>query len=141
VDERFIVGKAVSVAASLYEKAQGAFVWLDPLASAELQVDPPSSDDVIGASSLLRWDVPLKGGDTYNTFAVVPFSLLNGPQLRLELIEHAESIFKKSSEIGVQVKRQRSIEFMKEANRSVGLLVEKFGKMRDQGRFGAPDAG
>jgi hypothetical protein len=117
VDDHFIVGKAVSTAASLYERAQGAFVWLDSLACAPFAgID----DERVISDGLCRWDVPLKCGDRYNTLAVIPFNTFYSSDERRELIGHASATFDRgATSIDVQVKKQRTLEFLVAADRAV----------------------
>lgn len=77
-DGRFIVGPAVDDAAENHASAQGAFAWVTPAAHAVLVApnhitaggDPPPRHPM----PLIRYDVPIKGGDRFSTYAVTPFA-------------------------------------------------------------------
>lgn len=71
-DGIFIAGPAVDDAAAMHERAQGAFVWVTPSAMAGANYDIPTVG--FPGHRLIRYPVPLKGGDTYDTFAVSPFA-------------------------------------------------------------------
>ena len=71
-DGIFIAGPAVDDAASLHEQAQGAFVWIAPSAMAGAGYDIPTVE--FTGHRLIRYAVPLKGGDSYNTYVVSPFA-------------------------------------------------------------------
>jgi hypothetical protein len=70
-DCTFIAGPAVDDAAALHEQAQGAFVWIAPSAMPGAGYAVPTVE--FSGHRLIRYRVPLKGGDTYDTFAVSPF--------------------------------------------------------------------
>jgi class 3 adenylate cyclase len=71
----FLIGEAIDEAAEAHELAQGALIWLTPKARdmvADLLRDRPSN------THLVRFPVPLKGGDTFNTFTVSPLEQAGG---------------------------------------------------------------
>ncbi len=71
-DGMFIAGPAVDDAAALHELAQGAFVWIAPSAMPGAGYDVPTVE--FSENRLIRYPVPLKGGDIYDTFVVSPFA-------------------------------------------------------------------
>jgi len=69
----FVVGAAVDEAAENERAAEGAIVWFAPSAEAAIQravkeIGPRARE----SPAWMPWNVPLKGGRTYRTFAVTP---------------------------------------------------------------------
>ena len=65
----FLIGPAIDEAAGAHELAQGAFIWLTPTARdhvAEWLKHQPHN------THLVKFDVPLKGGDTFSTYTASP---------------------------------------------------------------------
>jgi len=69
IQPHFIVGKAIDEAASYYELAQAAVVWLLPQArdivANQLRGLPSNTH-------LVRFEVPLKAGDSFDSYTVSP---------------------------------------------------------------------
>lgn len=69
IQPHFIVGKAIDEAASYYELAQAAVVWLLPhsrdIVAQHLHGQPRNTH-------LVRFDVPLKSGDAFESYTVSP---------------------------------------------------------------------
>lgn len=114
---RFIVGEAVDDAAEHHELAQGAFVWLAPRALevflAEDQSlgkragEPPS----VWPEHLIRYDVPLKGGLSFETYAVSPFGAAKSHDECDAVRDRILSSFKGGS-LDVALKRQLTQRFL-----------------------------
>jgi hypothetical protein len=76
VEGPFVVGPAIDEAAELMNLAEAAITWLAPSAYSVIQQVVSRSDaESAGADGViwLPWDVPVKGGSIYSTFAVQPF--------------------------------------------------------------------
>jgi hypothetical protein len=67
-DENIYMGSAIGEASSLYEAADGAFVWLSPGADRL-----PMSDVGRDHDGLVQYSVPLKDGRSVDTRVVSPF--------------------------------------------------------------------
>lgn len=114
---RFIVGEAVDDAAEHHELAQGAFVWLAPRALevflAEDQSlgkragEPPS----VWPEHLIRYDVPLKGGLSFETYAVSPFGAAKNHDECDAVRDRILSSFRGDS-LDVALKRQLTRRFL-----------------------------
>ena len=118
VRDHFVVGKAVTAAAELAEIAQGAFVWLDSVA---LAARAGWADPGAPYHNLMRWKVPMKGGDVFDTFAVLPFGFFHDKPTREAMIRVIDATFA-VERLDVQVKRQRTVEFLEAGNESVSRL-------------------
>jgi len=115
VSDRFVVGKAISIAASLADRAQGAFVWLDQ-----------SAVDALGTSrqgrraarfNLFHWKVPMKGGDEFETLTVTPFGPFHDADQRSQMLKRAMASFDRGEPgLDVQIKKQRTLRFLKAAD-------------------------
>ena len=111
VRENFLVGPAVDEAAAASELAQGAFIWMLPSAldlfmSYGVQKETHLRPD----RTFSAWQVPLKGGDCFNTFAVSPLSLARTEAER-DLI-HTRIMETFSGELDVQIKKQHTLRFL-----------------------------
>ncbi len=72
VQGNFLIGPAVDEAAELIDRAQGAFTWLT--SSAAERLEPVKSEaQFLASHGIVRYEVPLKGGDIFDTFTVCPF--------------------------------------------------------------------
>lgn len=108
VSPHFLIGRAIDEAASAHELAQGAFIWLTPGARdhvAHWLKDQPHN------THLIKFNVPLKGGDTFDTYTVSPLEQARdeadaGVQTRTLL-----STFS-SSTVDVAVKRQNTVKHL-----------------------------
>jgi hypothetical protein len=72
VQDTFLIDPAVDEAAELMDRARGAFTWLT--SSAAERLEPVKAEaHFLASHGIVRYAVPLKGGDTFETFAVCPF--------------------------------------------------------------------
>lgn len=113
IEDRFILGPAVDRAAGYEREAEGAFVWLDPGARALVESDQafqqnPGSTKL---AALHRYPVPIKNGQVFDTFAVVPFT----PQVAFtewpEIAERILSTFKGSA-LDIVIKHDNTKRFL-----------------------------
>jgi len=70
MDGDFVLGPAVDEAAEFMGQAEGAFVWLAQ--SAKALVDTATKPI---APTFMKYEVPMKRGMHYQTYAVVPINL------------------------------------------------------------------
>jgi len=121
VEQPFVIGPAVDEAATHMDRAQGAFTWLAPSAEDAWDrclntihfsrngksVDPISTSIRYG---LVPYSVPLKGGDSYQTYVVSPFdepfSSSEAGHLHLQIQQTFQG------PLDVQVKRQNTLSFL-----------------------------
>jgi hypothetical protein len=109
VSPHFLIGKAIDEAAAAHELAQGAFIWLTPGARdnvARLLKDQAQN------THLVEFDVPLKGGDTFNTYTVSPLEQAWGEDDAGALARTLLATFSNSS-VDVAVKRQNTLKHMR----------------------------
>jgi hypothetical protein len=117
-DDNIYLGPAINEAAELYERAEGAFVWLSPAASRF------ADDDL--QSAVVTYPVPLKGGQTLDTWVCSPFintvprSNAGGPIRRG--IENAMA----GDRPDVVVKRQNTMRFLDHIADTDPAPVERF---------------
>jgi hypothetical protein len=111
IDDRFILGPAVDEAARYEREAEGAFVWLDPVAKRILEDDPHEKADPAFPESahLHLTHVPMKQGRTFETFAVLPFK--SGSRSKEQVIDRIVSTFDMSS-LEVAIKRDNTRRFL-----------------------------
>lgn len=110
VSPHFLIGQAVDDAASAYELANAAVIWLTPAArnhvAGWLSNQPRNTH-------LVKFGVPLKGGDSFDTYTVSPLEQArdnaDANNLSLTLL----STFVGSS-IDVAMKRQNTIRHLRE---------------------------
>lgn len=106
-DDNIFFGEAIVEASSLYEAADGAFVWLSPEAAA-----PRAFNFRTGHRPLVPYDIPLKAGKTVRTQVVNPFIDINwDPSARTKIragIERAMS----GDRLDIAVKRQNTLRFL-----------------------------
>jgi hypothetical protein len=108
VDENIYVGPAINEASTLYEQADGAFVWLAPAAS---EIRLPNT---LGRNhrALVEHDVPLRDGRKIHTKVVNPFidmmpSAQPGIDVRAGIVRAM-----RGDRVDVVIKRQNTIEFL-----------------------------
>jgi hypothetical protein len=104
VSEHFLIGPAIDEASAAHEMAQGSMIWLTPAAlqrvSAWLAIKP--------GTHMVKFDVPLKGGDTFATYTLSPLEQARN-------FDDAEVITKNllgtfsSRSVDVAIKRQNTI--------------------------------
>ena len=106
--DRFILGPAVDEAAAGMSLAQAAIVWLTPSAEASLR-----QLTTVNTSSFIRYPVPLKGGDIYETFAISPFENVDNSERRKEITSSIIKTFESDDvSLDVAVKKQRTAQFL-----------------------------
>lgn len=116
IEDSFVLGPAVDSAAELMNEAQGAFVWLSPDAQAVWK-SWTSHEEVGGWSFLVNYDVPLKSGGKYNTFALAPMHAGMHPKLRAEAMDRILATF--DGGFDVQLKKQETRAFLQFAADSI----------------------
>jgi hypothetical protein len=72
IDYPFILGPAIDEAAAHHESAEAAVVWLAPSARNSWEAHPFMRDH---PGPLCAQRIPLKGGSSYETYAVSPFGI------------------------------------------------------------------
>lgn len=105
----FIVGKAIDEAASYYELAQAAVIWLLPqtrdIVAHQLRGLPSNTH-------LVRFEVPLKGGDAFESYTVSPIvratDIHDGEALTAAIL----NTFQPQS-VDVAVKKQNTIKHLR----------------------------
>jgi hypothetical protein len=105
----FLLGPAIDEAASYYEQAEGAFVWLAPSAREVFEVVHRGRPAL---SPLVRYAVPLRQGASYETWVVSPFASVDTKGQRMERTGRLLGTFDKTSRLEVQVKRQHTERFL-----------------------------
>jgi hypothetical protein len=102
----FVIGRAVDEAASAYARAQGAMVWLTPRARNQVAnwlKDQPRN------THLVKFDVPLKGGDAFGTYTVSPLEQARDQNEANALTKRLlESFSGSDADVSVAVKRQNT---------------------------------
>jgi hypothetical protein len=104
VSPHFLIGKAIDEAAAAHELAQAAIIWLTPAARdrvAEWLIEQPGTH-------MVKFDVPLKGGDTLNTFTLSPLEQASSANDAEILTSNLLATFSGQT-IDVAVKRQNTI--------------------------------
>jgi hypothetical protein len=109
LSSQFLIGPAVDEAAAAYEMAQGALIWLTPNA---LDLVAKSLRDRPENTHLVKFDVPLKGGDTFETYTVSPLEQAWGAA-DADIITRALLGTFSGSSVDVALKRQNTIRHMK----------------------------
>lgn len=109
LSSQFLIGPAVDEAAAAHEIAQGAFIWLTPnardLVSQWLRDQPENTH-------LVKFNVPLKGGDTFETYTVSPLEQ-SWSAADADIITRALLGTFSGNSVDVAVKRQNTIRHMK----------------------------
>lgn len=109
VSPHFLIGDAIDEAASTYELAQGAFIWLTPKARSHVArwlKDQPHN------THLVTFDVPIKGSETFNTYTVSPLEQARDEADANELTKNLLATFS-SSTVDVAIKRQNTERYMR----------------------------
>lgn len=109
VSPHFLIGQAIDEAAGAHELAQGAFIWLTPGARGHVArwlKDQPHN------THLVKFDVPLKGGDTFNTYTVSPLEQACSEGDACVLAQSLLATFSNSN-VDVAVKRQNTSKHMR----------------------------
>ena len=115
-DERFIVGPAVDEAATLQNDAEAAVAWLTPSARRARQVWTPATQEVSVWHRFVPWWVPLKGGRTYDTYAVTPYWFAESRAAKDDLAARLLATFD-DSRVDVAIKKQNTARFLDEARK------------------------
>jgi hypothetical protein len=132
IEENFYVGRAVYAAAEHYERAQGAFVWLAPDAKQAWERCTGTKD---GMEALLpKHAVPLKGGDTYETYVVVPWAFEDPPEGRERLVNSILDAFGSdpAPPLDVAIKRQNTEAFLRKQLALWNEAAPKIARAREQ---------
>lgn len=109
VSPHFLIGQAIDDAASAHDLAQGAIIWLTPEARCQVArwlKDQPHN------THLVKFDVPLKGGDTFYTYTVSPLEQARDEDDANVLTRNLLKTFS-SSNMEVAVKRQNTADHMR----------------------------
>jgi hypothetical protein len=111
IDDRFILGPAVDEAARYEREAEGAFVWLDPVAKHIVEDDPHQNAApwFPEGAELHLTRVPMKQGRAFETFAVLPFK--TGSRSKKQVIDRIISTFDATS-LDVVIKRDNTRRFL-----------------------------
>lgn len=108
VSPHFLIGQAVDEAAGAHNLAQGALIWLTPAARDHvahwLQPQPHNTH-------LVKFDVPLKNGDAFNTYTVSPLEQARDANDANMLTQRLLATFL-GSNMDVAVKRQNTARHM-----------------------------
>jgi hypothetical protein len=108
VSPHFLIGPAVDEAAGAHESAQGAIIWLTPAArdavAAWLRPQPNNTH-------LVKFDVPLKGGDRFGTYTVSPLEQVKDESDATLVTKSLLATFTNST-VDVAVKRQNTANHM-----------------------------
>ncbi|CQR42279.1 hypothetical protein THICB3180067 [Thiomonas sp. CB3] len=113
IDSNFILGRAVDDAASCYELAEAAIVWL-----------APSANDVVGTwlhgqphnTHFVRHSVPLKGGASFNTYTASPLVQAVDRDDANTICATLLATFKSTS-LDIAVKRQNTVSHLRACSR------------------------
>jgi hypothetical protein len=104
ISPHFLIGKAIDEAAGVHDLADGAFIWLTPQARDEVASwlkDQPHN------THMVKFDVPLKGGNLFHTYTVSPFEQAHNQEdadgLALSLLSSM-----KGSRMDIAIKRQNT---------------------------------
>lgn len=110
IRKNFIIGPAVDEAGAMMNLAQGAFVWLTPSSLATF--DPTNSmvDSITSSRVVSKWQVPLKGGDAIDTYAITPYALASDAKKRDEATKAILDSF--IGGLDVVVKKQNTKRFL-----------------------------
>jgi hypothetical protein len=108
VSPHFLIGQAIDEAAAAYELAQGAIIWLTPAARERV------SDwlDVRPGTHMVKFDVPLKGGYTLNTYTLSPLEQAKDVNDAEKLTQRLLATFTGST-IDIAVKRQNTVRHLR----------------------------
>lgn len=140
IDQRFLLGPAVDEAANLLNLADGPFVWLAPTARG-LSNDIVEQDAVPWETIVVRYDVPLKGGQQLRTGVVNPFAFCADRHERLQIGRKIIGAME-SNNIDVVIKRGNARKFLKEAvRRQVRNEERRARKARDMAAYLAAATG
>jgi len=117
IDGPFVLGPAIDEAATHYECADGAFVWLTPKAKAIADADADTS--YFQSAPAVCFVVPLKAGASFETWTVTPFGWRVAAVDRQDVAERLLGTFdrdpKTRDRMDVAVKRQNTRRFLEQA--------------------------
>jgi hypothetical protein len=105
VSPHFLIGPAIDEAASAYELAQASLIWITPKAHDDVAVwlrGQPHN------THLVRFDVPLKGGDMFNTYTVSPLEQARNESDAWMLTQRLLTAIS-GSKMDVAIKRQNTV--------------------------------
>jgi len=109
IQPHFIVGRAIDEAASHYELAQAAVVWLSPQATDIMANDLRS---LPSNTHLVRFAVPLKGGAVFDSYTVSPIVQASDVQDAEALTAALLNTFQPPT-IEVALKKQNTIKHLR----------------------------
>jgi hypothetical protein len=112
IEGPFLLGPAIDEAATYYEQANGAFVWLTPNAKAALERSEHRRGQ--GLIPIACYPVPLKGGSTFATWVVSPFQGGDTCDKRRDTSDRLLATFDKDPRrpLDVQIKLQHTQAFL-----------------------------
>lgn len=108
IEPSFIVGEAIDEATSYHESAQGAVVWLLPNTKdivADWLKDEPKN------THLVKFNVPLKNGDTFHSYTISPIVQASDVRDAIELTLKILGTFK-STNVDISIKKQNTIKHL-----------------------------
>lgn len=108
VSPHFLIGQAIDEAAGAHELAQGALIWLMPAAReyvARWLKDKPYN------THLVKFNVPLKGGDIFNTYTVSPLEQARSEDDANAIAQNLLATYAKSN-MDVAIKRQNTLRYI-----------------------------
>lgn len=109
IQPHFIVGQAIDDAANYFERAQAAVIWLSPQArdmvAQQLRRQPRNTH-------LIRFAVPLKAGENYDTYTVSPILQAKDEEDAKAITTAILNTFRTNS-LDVAVKKQNTINHLR----------------------------
>lgn len=108
IEPSFIVGEAIDEATTYHESAQGAVVWLLP--STKDKVADWLKDQSTN-THLVRFNVPLKNGDEFQSYTVSPIVQAGDVRDAIDLTIKILGTFK-SNNLEVAIKKQNTIKHL-----------------------------
>lgn len=116
VEPPFMIGPAVDEAAAGESLAEAAVVWCSP--SAEQAVRKASQivgEETAKPIGCLRWNVPMKGGGQYQTYAVIPYFRIGDRLPNIDDIQGRILASFDETRLDVAIKKQNTERFLREA--------------------------
>jgi hypothetical protein len=109
VSPHFLIGQAIDEAAGAHELAQGALIWLTPAARDPVALWLRNQP---GNTHLVKFDVPLKGGDSFSTYTVSPLEQARD-QADADLLTRSLLATFSGNHMDIAVKRQNTARHMR----------------------------
>jgi hypothetical protein len=113
IAQHFLIGNAIDDAAEVHSLARGAIIWLTPKARNEVASwlkDQPNN------THMVRFQVPLKGGDSFDTYTVSPFEQCPSEH-EADLLSRNLLLSMQTPNIEIATKRQNTIRHLVECYR------------------------